>query len=113
MANNNSPEKKRIRKKLNESYLRAEGLLQEIYKYEYLFRINDGETANNLSDDAHDAKDDLLKELDSVEGIMSLNMRGTRKRKRNNNNNRNNNNRNNRNNTRSIRNTLIAGSFSL
>ena len=108
MANNNSPEKKRIRKKLNESYLRAEGLLQEIYKYEYLFRINDGETANNLSDDAHDAKDDLLKELDSVEGIMSLNMRGTRKRKRNNNNN---NNRNNNRSTRSRRNTLTPGSF--
>lgn len=100
MANNNSSEKKKIRRKLNESYLRAEGLLQEIYKYEYLFRINDGETANNLSDDAHDAKDELLKELDSVEGIMSLNMRGTRKRKRNNNNN------NNNRSTRSRRNSL-------
>ena len=109
MANNNSPEKKRIRKKLNESYLKAEGHLKEIYKYEYLFRKNrknDGETADKYSNAAHDFKDALLNEIDTVEGIMSLNMRGTRKRKRNNNNSSNNNR-----STRSRRNTLTPGSF--
>jgi len=93
MANNiNTAEMKRIRKLLNKSYLKAESLLQDIYKYEYLFRVNEGEGTHVLSDEAHDAKDELLKELDTVDGIMSLNMRPTtRKRKRNNNNNSNNN----------------------
>jgi hypothetical protein len=88
MANNNTHEKKELRKKLNKSYLRAESLLQEIYKNEYLFLVNEGDKAQHFSNTAHDMKDDLLKELDQYEGMMSLNMRATtRKRKRKNNNN--------------------------
>jgi hypothetical protein len=79
---------KKIGKLLNKSYLKAEGLLKRLYENEYNFQIKKN---TNYSHAAHDLKDELLKELDSIEGIMSMNMRGTRKRSRNNNKNSNNN----------------------
>lgn len=73
----NKSEDKRIGKILNKSYLKSEGILKKIYEYEYMYHIDpDNDKKQMYSDSAHEFKEDLLKELDSFEGVMSMNLRG-------------------------------------
>jgi len=71
-------EKNKIRKTLEKSYFETNKLLKEIYESEYFFRVE--KDRQNLSNNAHNKKDDLIEKLNNV---MSLSLRGrTRKRSR-------------------------------
>jgi hypothetical protein len=69
-------EKNKIRKTLEKSYFETNKLLKEIYEFEYFFRVE--KDRQNLSNSAHNKKDELIEKLNNV---MSLSLRGrTRKR---------------------------------
>jgi len=78
MSEITNSEKKKIRKTLEKSYFETNKLLKEIYEFEYFFRVE--KDRQNLSNNAHNKKDDLIEKLNNV---MSLSLRGrTRKRSR-------------------------------